>query len=68
VQANLPVVRLRRRGLPRVERPVADAASRLVVGGALGAVFGAATLHCGFWAALGAGMAVAVGALRDRAG
>jgi hypothetical protein len=68
VQAIRPVIRLRRRcDASMVQRPALEATSRVLVGAVLGVAVGAATLHLALWTVIGAGLAVAVGRMRDRA-
>jgi hypothetical protein len=67
IQIGRPEVRLRSRRLHPTVIPGLETGSRIAVGGAVGAAFGAVTFYPVLWIVLGAALAVAVGRLRDGA-
>ncbi len=66
-QTARPVIRLRRHRAPALGLAATEMWSRVAMGAAVGAVFGAATCSVLWpWVALGVALAVAAGHLHDR--
>jgi hypothetical protein len=65
VQTVRPVIRLRRHRAPALSLAAMEVWSRVAMGAAVGALFGAATSALWPWVALGVALAVAAGHFRD---